>query len=161
LNRDKFAQFFLDRIKFGLEEDRISKPVLFSHLARLAPIICEHKDLAQNIYWIVPSLLGRLKDTSDNQEIDQIFETLANHFEFFIGLRSDSGYDHLLPIKDDVEEAAFRLFKEFLKKGLTFKINDKHLGTILSLGSGVLNKCFEEFEDIFKGSCDQLDPYNV
>lgn len=161
LNRETFAQFFLDKIKFGIEEDRISKPVLFGHLAKLAPITCEHKELCQNIYWIVPQLLGRLKETSDNHEIDQIFLTLSNHFEFFIGLRADSGYDHLLQIKDDIEEAAFRLFKEFLKKALTFKINDKHLATILNIGTGVLNKCFEEFEEIFKGSCDQVDPYNI
>ena len=41
LNRETFAQFFLDKIKFGIDEDRISKPVLFSHLAKLAPITCE------------------------------------------------------------------------------------------------------------------------
>lgn len=151
----------LDKIKFGIEEDELNKKSLFFNLASLAPIVCEHESLCQNLYWIVPKSLGRLRETSDSDEIFNIYKTLNNIFEFFIGVEDSDLYPHLLEIKDDIEEAAVRLFSDFIKKGDTFKINDKHLGIILSLGSYVLDKCWEKFEDEFKGSCDNLSAFNI
>jgi hypothetical protein len=134
---------------------------LFDYLSKLAPIVCEHADLCENLYWIVPKLLGRLRETSDTTEIYHIYNTLCNVFEFFIGVEESEGYDHLEDIKDDIDTAAVRLFSDFIKKGSTFKVNDKHLGTILSLGDYVLDKCIPKFEDEFNGSCDTLSAFNI
>jgi len=69
LNSEKFLNFILERIKIGLKEDQFQKLTLLGYLGTVAGRVCESEKEAESLYWMIPTMLRRLDDTSHNIRI--------------------------------------------------------------------------------------------
>jgi hypothetical protein len=161
LNNDKFLKFILERIQIGLKEDSFKKLNLLNYLEAVAGRVCQSATECESLYWMIPAMLRRLENTSDTTEIFKIYDTMSSIFEYFIDLETGkTSFEHLVRIKDDIDESAIRLFSHFMRKGKDFKVSFSQINSILMLGEFVLGKVMKKFEDEFLDSYDSLTPQN-
>jgi len=155
-NKEKYLDLFLIRIRDGLEQTKFHKFQLIQYLDLITGFVLESPKHCQNIFWMIPTLASRLRESSEWGEVLTITNVFSTIFEYFVDCENTPGAEHLANIKDDIDEAAIAYFKDLLNKGRDKFYSNYPYGQLFDLGPYVVDKCRKLFnEEFLKGNIEQ------
>lgn len=151
LDVEYFAEFFLKKIKYAFEFPGFIKTNVIKVIEGLTTLICKQEKLSENLYWIVPRLLDELENSAESQNAIFIGSCLCSILEHFINVdRTGKGPAHLRPLKDDMDQAALKLFEFYQRKSGDFTMPNQLVTVLVGLGPYVTKKLTPLLVDLLK-----------
>lgn len=151
LDVEYFGEFFLKKIKYAFDFPGFIKTNVIKIIEGMTTLICKQEKLAEHLYWIVPKLLDELENSAESQNAVFIGSCLCSILEHFINVeRTGRGPAHLKPLKDDMDQAALKLFEFYQRKSSDFTMPNQLVTVLVNLGPYVTKKLTPSLVDLLK-----------